>query len=866
MRNDSNTAPNDVSFYHYFVILFQFGLFLVVVDKFRIESIAFFNLGILSMAGWAVHYFLPQRHRLLFFVVLSLLGIELVFGLQQGELSPDGLLQGLWIIALGLGLIGICHLPLSFAARIALLAATGGTLAIARVGLVDVPWSAAVWPILGSMFMFRLIVYVLQMRHDKKPATVLETLGYFFMLPNVVFPLFPVIDYQTFRRSHYAGTDRHQTYQTGIHWMFRGVFHLIVYRLVYQNFVIETADVANTADLLQYLLWPFMLYLRVSGTFHIITGMMQLFGFKLPETHKLYFLSSSFTDFWRRINIYWKDFIMKVFFYPVYYKLRRYGETGALVGATFLAFAMTWVLHGYQWFWLRGTWLLSWNDGLFWAILAALVVANSLYEIRFGRRRRLSGKVLSWRDTVPTALRTIGVFATISILWSFWTAGSVSAWLMAWGALGKSGGLFKEVLIVAAVVVAVGAPSILLARGLADRKFNFTRSAVTVIGTAVILISVLVDDIYWRVGAQARWVISTARNRSLNTRDLAKLERGYYENLMEVGGFNVELMQVYSGRPASWRSLGSRGVLFATGTIPGNELKPFVDVDFKGANVKSNRWGMRDDDYEKTPPENTLRIALLGSSFLFGSGVEKSETLDAVLENRLNREGAGGRYARYELLNFGQSGYTPIDSMGTFDRKVVEFKPDYVFYFEHHRAGYQTVERLATLLQAPLRHDYEFLHDVCRQAGIDENRIHAASEFEIITGKLRPFEEDLLRGIYTQIIATARKHDIKPVWIFFPRPIEKYHSSPPEMALRLAREAGFIILDLSRAYSDHELDTLWIASWDWHPNALGNRLIADKLYSVLRAAEDEIPLGLPKTKVSAVSGDKAALSQEEKNE
>ena len=53
--------------------------------------------------------------------------------------------------------------------------------------------------------------------------------------------------------------------------------------------------------------------------------MLHLFGFNLPETQSLYYLASSFTDFWRRINIYWKDFMMKVFYYPAFFGLKRSG-------------------------------------------------------------------------------------------------------------------------------------------------------------------------------------------------------------------------------------------------------------------------------------------------------------------------------------------------------------------------------------------------------------------------------------------------------------------------------------------------------------------------------------------------------------
>jgi len=100
----------------------------------------------------------------------------------------------------------------------------------------------------------------------------------------------------------------------------------------------------------RWALTGFLLYLRVSGQFHLIVGTLHLFGFHLPETHRRYLLASSFTDFWRRINIYWKDFMLKVFFYPVHFRLRRWGATKALVVSTLLVFAATWFFHAYQWF------------------------------------------------------------------------------------------------------------------------------------------------------------------------------------------------------------------------------------------------------------------------------------------------------------------------------------------------------------------------------------------------------------------------------------------------------------------------------------------------------------------------------------
>ena len=113
--------------------------------------------------------------------MLSLVAIGLVFGISDG----------LTLIAIGLTLIGACHLPVPFRWRIAVLLALGAGLAALRAKWLPGLWSEAIWPILGSMFMFRLMVYLYDLRHDSSPGSPVRTLSYFFMLPNACFPLFP---------------------------------------------------------------------------------------------------------------------------------------------------------------------------------------------------------------------------------------------------------------------------------------------------------------------------------------------------------------------------------------------------------------------------------------------------------------------------------------------------------------------------------------------------------------------------------------------------------------------------------------------------------------------------------------------------
>jgi len=257
------------------------------------------------------------------------------------------------------------------------------------------------------------------------------------MLPNPVFALFPVVDYKTMQRTYYNEEDW-RIYQSGVTWMLRGVVHLILYRLVYYHLLLALGDVHGPLDLAQFLVANFSLYLHVSGTFHIAVGMLHLFGFNLPETHFFFFLSSSVNDFWRRINIYWKDFMLKVFYYPAFFRLRRSGATRALVISTVFVVLVTWFLHSYQWFWLRGGFPVHWQDAAFWSALGALMIANSIYENRRSRARGRRARTWDPRSALGQGASIAGTFCFIVLLWSLWTCDSWDAWVQLFDFTGQT--------------------------------------------------------------------------------------------------------------------------------------------------------------------------------------------------------------------------------------------------------------------------------------------------------------------------------------------------------------------------------------------------------------------------------------------
>ncbi|HEY3824177.1 MAG TPA: hypothetical protein VGL82_06440 [Bryobacteraceae bacterium] len=397
------------------VLCIQLALLLVVFKVYKLEEPRFFLLACLMFGGFAVSFWLPLRFKETFLILLSLAGAFLL-------LSP--LVAGL-LVAVGLLVFGIVRSPLSFRGKVLLLL---GILAVATFGRSTgrLPVPREFWPVLGSVFLFRMVVYMYDLGHTTGAPPLKDYLSYFFLIPNYYFLMFPVIDFQTFRKSFFK-RDIHTVAQKGIWWIFRGTTHLLLYRLIYQaqgrfsppHVSVPMAVAAKAAFI-------YLLYLRISGQFHIITGMLALFGYDLPETNRYYLLARSVNDLWRRNNIYWKDFMVKIVYFPAYFRMRRQGERRAQLLATALVFAVTWFLHAVQFFWLQGKFLITLNDTVFWMILGSMVVAD--VWIAAVRRKRLPRT--GWLPTLQRAVQIAATFAFMSLLWSMWSANSMSEWFL----------------------------------------------------------------------------------------------------------------------------------------------------------------------------------------------------------------------------------------------------------------------------------------------------------------------------------------------------------------------------------------------------------------------------------------------------
>ena len=708
---------------------------------------------LLALGGFVVQLLVPLAYRKWLFLALTVAGVTTV-------LSAAG---AAWVFGIGLGLIGLCHLPIRFGLRVALVVAAGVGLALMRGGLIEEPFPRAAWFVLGSFFMFRMIVYLYDLRHDPE-VKASDVLSYFFLLPNVCFPLFPVVDYRTFADSYHSRPAL-EIYQQGIHWMVRGAVHLVLFRVVYYYFVLGPEEVANLGQLVQFLLSNILLYLRVSGQFHLIIGMIKMFGWDLPESNHLYFLASSFTEYWRRINIYWNSFMTKVFYLPGYMALagRGVGQKVAVAIATVGVFMISWQLHSYQWFWLQGVYPLRDVDAVFWGTVGLLVLANTLRQVGKRQRRFIGERSWSLKEAVIKGAKILGTFSVICVLWSLWTSHSVAEWLRLMRAGAVWGGPdWLPGALIGLVVFAIGFATLYSRTPYSGKgeRFPFSGGVASILPVLLLGLALTQPAVTQVFGETTAQSIAELSKGGLNRRDSRALVQGYYEEIQRVDRIDSPLWQALDEVAESAER--QSGLFENTGDIFRIAIRPSAEGMYRGAHFSSNRFGMRDREYEPEKPAGTLRIAILGSSHALGHGVADEEVFEALVEERLNQEGLAGASPVFELLNFSYRHASAVQLSHVLVEKALPFDPDVAFHVGHRTDAGVQVEMLAKLVREGVELD-PFLEQVMNEAGVEASM----SEDEIV-GRLEPREVELLAWSYAQVVEAARAHGVEPFFVFHP--------------------------------------------------------------------------------------------------
>jgi hypothetical protein len=493
-------------------------------------------------------------------------------------------------------------------------------------------------------------------------------------------------------------------------------------------------------------------------------------------------------------------------------------------------------LHIYQWFWLTGSVRLTTQDFLFWVSLYILLILSLFSERKHGSNRFPAVHSRNLRDIARLSLQTAATFTMFAVLWSLWISSSLSEWVSLWSiGFDSLTSILLSLFTLAGITLFLGC-IIWIERvtgvvpGLKANRPGLSRPTILTGVFTLFLILIGNPAVYRHFGERTEALVEDFKTPWLSDRALSVSQHGYYETLASAELFNRELWKIYDNRPYYWPLIQDTPAAHLTDDFGLIELTPSKRNTFHGAMFTTNRWGMRDQDYDQRPIPGTYRIALLGPSYVMGSGVADDEPFEVILEERLNRQHAGQEYSKYEILNFGIAASSALAELWLLENKVLSFRPDAIFFISHHLEETKAVSHLAHMALTEIEIPYDYLREIILQADIEQGMTQAEAE-----RRLQPYGSDIISWTYNRIVVLAQERRILPVWIYLLPPERDIQEEIGRHLTQLATEADFSTIDLSDVYTNHDLETLIVAKWDRHPNAAGHQLIADRLYLALQA-------------------------------
>ena len=261
--------------------------------------------------------------------------------------------------------------------------------------------------------------------------------------------------------------------------------------------------------------------------------------------------------------------------------------------------------------------------------------------------------------------------------------------------------------------------------------------------------------------------------------------------------------------------------------------------------VVRNSLGYRDREPPPKDP-NRYRIAVIGDSFTWGQGIEAAERFSNLIEARLG--------PRYEVLNFGIPGHDMPQHLEVLEQ-VLPMRPDFVL-LQLYINDFETSQ-----MQRPRPHP--LISDAAARGwGRSSVLYDMASghwvQIQEATGLAEPYAHYLQRnlgdpnapnaqiafGMLRQFIERAKRAGVEAGLVLFPMTdaMGPYGANYPvgfihDRVRQIAAGEQIPSLDLLPAFSTYkDPKSLWVSSFDAHPNASANTRAAQEILNAFSRA------------------------------
>ena len=347
----------------------------------------------------------------------------------------------------------------------------------------------------------------------------------------------------------------------------------------------------------------------------------------------------------------------------------------------------------------------------------------------------------------------------------------------------------------------------------------------------ILLCGILPDRI---AGPRAASLRDSLKSNLFNRADLERIERGYYEELLDQGRRLDDLGDVPSLRRFRQGSTWSIPAEKSPLVVRVDDLREVVlrqndSTTRFGLEWRTNSWGMRDQEYTREKPPNTFRVALVGDSIGAGWGVNAKDRFEAVLEKIWDSRASASAGGHVEIINCAVPGHAPGQRWYHFGKIGWPLEPDLVIYESTAADVGWDERRLRFLLARGLGWDCPIYQTALETAGVA--RSLSPDQYK---RALQPRHWEILSGVYRYMTEDCRAHGVPIYWVLVPRVGRRGDVETKPTLLATARSAGFAgLLDLTDAFDG--LDPVRVAADrdDFHPNAIGHARLAQRLDEAL---------------------------------
>jgi GDSL-like Lipase/Acylhydrolase family len=335
-------------------------------------------------------------------------------------------------------------------------------------------------------------------------------------------------------------------------------------------------------------------------------------------------------------------------------------------------------------------------------------------------------------------------------------------------------------------------------------------------------------------GAPARLRASLSSGM-FNQIDASRIERGYYQQLLDAGRRLDDLgdLPALRGQRRAGNTFSapvdSAPLVVRVDDLREVVLKPSDSALKSGVEWRTNAQGMRDESYPIEKAAGTFRIAMVGDSIGAGWGVRVEQRFESILEREWDARSRRSGGPAVEIINCAVPGHSPGQRWHHFGQVGWPMRPDLVICESTEADAGWDERRLRYVLSRGQGFDSPLYREVLISA-----RVGPHWEPEQYKRALHPRHREILAGVYRAMAAEGRAHGVPIVWVLIPRVGRPSDPAVRQALLDSARAAAFDqVVDATDAYEGLDPGRLAVEADDFHPNPEGHARLAHRLDAAL---------------------------------